>query len=375
MVITDIEMPGRNGLELLSYIRARWKRCRVIILTAFSLFQYAYSALQFGVDGYILKSESNEAIRDKLAETLHSIGADMRESAYYAEKKMQHVLAVRKNGLIDLLNRPWEPAQQQEQLVKMGFSESPKKLFLIVCRHSQPDGHLINETILHELLGHYLRDSIFCLELARPNNSELVWLLELSETTSHQDANRISGILEMVQTACQEMLALPLSFTFTACHGYTALLHNAYGLICSTFSKMAKINQPFIYNLSNIQSEATLSQNMPDSTIAWLCKHIDENISSDLSLINLAVLSGYNPQYLSSLFKQKYGVTLSQYISDKRMNIARDMLSDAEIPIQEVATHLGFASHSYFSRFIRKATGLTPQQFRSKLTGIPESEE
>lgn len=370
MVITDIEMPGRNGLELVSYIRSRWKLCRVVILTAFSQFQYAYSALQLRADGYILKTESDDEIRSKLHDVLCSIEANMLESAYYAEKKMQHVHAVPKNELLALLTSSSDLSFQTAKLTELGFNSSSPNLFLLMCRNARNEVCNINETVLHELLGHYFRDSVCNMELAHPDDSSFIWLIEFIANSDYADANRISGLLEMVQNACLNAFKHSLSFVFGICNCDHTPLSEVYGSIKTAFSLLSDSDHPFIYRLGDAMTNTPVLPDIPGATLNWLCKHIDDNLSSDLSLVTLAALTGYNPQYLSTLFQRRMGMTLSRYISDKRMAIARKMLADIKIPIQDIASHLGFTSHSYFSRFIRKETGLTPQQLRIQLLCI-----
>lgn len=137
-------------------------------------------------------------------------------------------------------------------------------------------------------------------------------------------------------------------------------------MLC-VFDHMVDSGQAFIYHLVDNSDLDAVSPGIPEVTLSWLCKYIDENISCDLSLINLAALTGYNPQYLSGLFRRKLNTTLSRYISEKRMSIAREMLTDIKIPIQDIAQRLGFSSHAYFSRFVRKETGMSPQQLRIQL--------
>lgn len=372
MVITDIEMPSKNGIELLSCIRSRWKRCRVVILTAFSQFQYAYSALQLRADGYILKTESDPEIRSKLHSVLLSIEVDMAESAHYAEKKMQHVHAVPKGRLLELIQSAAEPEQQLSRLREMGFNPSTQNLFLLMCREDHAGERTINETVLHELIGHYFRDSINCMELACADDGALIWLIELTGKSGSADVNRISGTLEMVQNACLAAFALPLSFVFGVCRPDVYRFSDIYRNIRAAFDRRRESDQPFILRLGNA-TDAFSPQGIPDVTLSWLCKYIEDNISQDLSLVNLAALTGYNPQYLSSLFRHKLDTTLSRYISDRRMERAREMLGDVNISIQDIAQSLGFASHSYFSRFIRKETNLTPQQLRAQLTETTEA--
>lgn len=55
LLLTDITMPGMSGLELAAYVRKRWPRIRIIILTAYSEFEYARQAIELGVDNYLIK--------------------------------------------------------------------------------------------------------------------------------------------------------------------------------------------------------------------------------------------------------------------------------------------------------------------------------
>lgn len=55
LLLTDITMPNMNGLELAGYVRKRWPRIRIVILTAYSEFEYARQAIELGVDQYLIK--------------------------------------------------------------------------------------------------------------------------------------------------------------------------------------------------------------------------------------------------------------------------------------------------------------------------------
>ncbi len=72
LILMDIEMPGINGLEAAREVVARLPGCKVIFVTAYSLFQYAYEAMRLGACGYVLKpvvpDEAEGAIRKALAQ-------------------------------------------------------------------------------------------------------------------------------------------------------------------------------------------------------------------------------------------------------------------------------------------------------------------
>ncbi|CAM3239661.1 response regulator [Paenibacillus lupini] len=103
-----------------------------------------------------------------------------------------------------------------------------------------------------------------------------------------------------------------------------------------------------------------------NDVIGRLKKYIHQNLSGDLSLTNLSEQVYLNPEYMSRLFKQAEGVTLSDYITALKLDKAKEQLNLPNLYIQDIASNLGFSTAGYFTRFFKKETGLTPQEFRSK---------
>ena len=92
--------------------------------------------------------------------------------------------------------------------------------------------------------------------------------------------------------------------------------------------------------------------------------YIDEHLADDLSLTVLSDVGGFNASYLSRLFKQIKGESLSEYILQKRMKLARQMLSDTQDKIQEIAVRTGYISAHSFTRVFRKIHGISPKEYR-----------
>jgi len=67
------------------------------------------------------------------------------------------------------------------------------------------------------------------------------------------------------------------------------------------------------------------------------------------------------------VFKKQEGVTVLQYINDLKLSRARQMLSDTDIQIKDIATKLGFTSAGYFGRFFKSKLGVTPNYYREKM--------
>ncbi|QBO35955.1 AraC family transcriptional regulator [Periweissella cryptocerci] len=96
------------------------------------------------------------------------------------------------------------------------------------------------------------------------------------------------------------------------------------------------------------------------SAIDYVAEHITESITLD-EVSQHVFLSNY---YFSKLFKKEMFTTFTVYVNDKKMQRAKEMLVNPEIPIQQISQHLGFAQTSYFSKVFKQHAEMTPSEFR-----------
>jgi two-component system response regulator YesN len=102
--------------------------------------------------------------------------------------------------------------------------------------------------------------------------------------------------------------------------------------------------------------------------IQKLNKYIAEHLNKDLSLAILADAVYLNPSYLSSLYKSSTGRNISDYITELRVERAKTLLAESHAKVQDIALAVGFDTAGYFTRFFKRHVGVTPQEFRSRLT-------
>lgn len=72
LLLLDIHMPGCTGLELAEKVAVSWPRCRIIFLTAYDNFEYAYQAGRFDRTSYLLKTESDETILKEIQKHINA---------------------------------------------------------------------------------------------------------------------------------------------------------------------------------------------------------------------------------------------------------------------------------------------------------------
>lgn len=104
-----------------------------------------------------------------------------------------------------------------------------------------------------------------------------------------------------------------------------------------------------------------------NQVIHTLCSYIRDNLEKDLSLVRLAELNHFNPSYLSRFFKQETGINLSEFIDDSRIRRAKELLSNSDLMVREVALQVGYESAHSFTRLFKKLTGMTPQEYRESV--------
>ena len=92
--------------------------------------------------------------------------------------------------------------------------------------------------------------------------------------------------------------------------------------------------------------------------------YIDQHYMDDIGLDDVAAFSGFSKYYFSRVFKQKLGMSLSDYLRNKRLGVAEDMLIHTQKSVQEVANASGFGSIATFNRVFKENKHITPTRYR-----------
>lgn len=96
-------------------------------------------------------------------------------------------------------------------------------------------------------------------------------------------------------------------------------------------------------------------------------KEEDLKFLLDISLNSIAERLYITPSYLSALFKNEMGITFSDYLTEYRIEKAKELLKDVKIKIYEVAEAVGYTDQHYFSKVFKNITSFTPKEYREKI--------
>lgn len=124
--------------------------------------------------------------------------------------------------------------------------------------------------------------------------------------------------------------------------------------------------------LANTYSSTSARDSRRPSGLTWprlqrVLEYIQANLDSDIHLDELATVAGLSAFHFAKLFKQSTGSTPHQYILQRRIDRAKELLQSPEIGLSEISLRAGFADQSHLTNVFRRFVGVTPLKFRSLL--------
>ncbi len=99
-------------------------------------------------------------------------------------------------------------------------------------------------------------------------------------------------------------------------------------------------------------------------------RYVYDNIGTKLTASKIAAGVHISKSTLYSTIREAAGLSVNEYVTNIRVIRAKDLLSESEMPINDIASMLGFANISYFTSFFKKHIGLTPLAFRKMFSEV-----
>ena len=114
-----------------------------------------------------------------------------------------------------------------------------------------------------------------------------------------------------------------------------------------------------------LTKEHSLSQY--SSIVRQALMFINLNISSNITVKQVANEIGLSPDYLTRLFKKELGINIITYINRKRIYTSLNLLKTTDLSIEEIGDLIGLNNTSYFYTLFKKEIGVSPKQYRNSL--------
>lgn len=95
--------------------------------------------------------------------------------------------------------------------------------------------------------------------------------------------------------------------------------------------------------------------------------YIDDHYKEDLSLQDVAGAMNYSDAYFCKMFKQCFGKGFIVYLSEYRIEKAKQLLADVAINIKDISSEVGYRDSNYFAKVFKRVTGETPTDYRLRI--------
>jgi AraC family transcriptional regulator len=106
-------------------------------------------------------------------------------------------------------------------------------------------------------------------------------------------------------------------------------------------------------------------QEQVEDSLQRAIAYINENLAEELSLKAMAAVAQMSPFYFARRFKRSTGLTPNQYVTNRRMERAKQILIEQNLSVVDVAQEVGIQSQSHFNKVFREYTGVTPKAYRN----------
>lgn len=97
-----------------------------------------------------------------------------------------------------------------------------------------------------------------------------------------------------------------------------------------------------------------------------ITRYIDEHITQTMSLQTISREVGLSKEYTSFIFKKEIGQTLTDYINQRKMLMAKELILKNEMSLADLSVYLGYNNYNYFSRLFKRYFDITPVKLRKR---------
>ncbi|MBQ7059967.1 MAG: helix-turn-helix domain-containing protein [Firmicutes bacterium] len=181
---------------------------------------------------------------------------------------------------------------------------------------------------------------------------------DTGDPVRHSKNNSLTLLTLVVRAAIEGGLSPEIAYSLN--DHYAAMIEHARSISAVTMLS-GQLLDDFIERVHDVRDRSGTS-----SSIQNACHYIDTHLSEPLTIHDLASQAGYADYYFSQKFKNETGQTVSEYLCDKRIEKAMELLRDPAIDLSDVQEMVGFQSRSRFYDLFKQKTGLSPAQYRAR---------
>ena len=394
ILLLDIEVPGKSGLEIARMVRDQHSDSYIFIITAYRDFEYAHQAIQYSVNEFLTKPFSSrqliDAVRNAIAQFEKKISSEEERrkadrnlllslcQAGTAPKGYGDIRFCRSSiplkrltctevlftgtgfGLVPaqllpniektLIRAAESDTETQTSLL---IEQTPEQIRVLVLSEGAPDLGFLSgfaacvagQTGAVPVCTHRTYESFVCYREQLSFEREMDVFFDLLSDGATSQAKKY--LVKHLRTLAAEQLK-----------AFSEFLSRDYGV------DSEPDDDSILQALDRI-IQGHMSRDTGNYIVEAAKRYMQQNFAvSTLSLKSVAEEMYVSSAYLSRLFKKHNGANFSDYLLKLRMERAREMLSGTNLPTIGIAAAVGYQNVSYFRMSFKGYFGMTPSQYR-----------
>ena len=108
------------------------------------------------------------------------------------------------------------------------------------------------------------------------------------------------------------------------------------------------------------------NKRLSDRRLRQVFVYIEDNLAENIALVDLAAVVGLSVSHFNVLFREAVGLSPHQYLIRRRVERAKNLLSEGKLSISQIATESGFAHQSHLARHMHRMLGVAPKALRKQ---------
>lgn len=369
-LITDIEMPVESGFDLLEWVRQQGMDVETVLLTSYAEFSYAQAAVDYQCFRYLLKPVDSGVLEDVMLQLTDRRLKKAREKQLveYGNDWLSYQSVAREIFWRDVMD---EEMPDRESAIEcriksenLPYERSALFGVALLCFDAESEKKGWSRELLsfacQNVMQEMAQESSLKLEAFCHNGSfQYALVLELGEG-KREDAERfLRSFLEVFVPFYKGTVGCCIAEPCRAAETNTHLrrleeIHLEHLNCAGVFLEWEEWEK-CVKSRELTEKRGVLTE----SILEYISAHLDEVTRSQI-----AEAFFLSPNYLSKLFHKEMGIPLSEYIQKERIELAKTLLVQKELPISEIAFRTGYPSFAHFSRRFKKFVGVSPNEYR-----------
>ena len=313
IILTDVKMPHLNGIDLIDTLRKEDNNAQVIFISGYDDYSYIRSALKLDALDYLLKPIKPEELNKQLSSCVEMLSG--RAETRNDNRSLE-------SGFLDAV---WAA---KYYLLRDNLCDSLNSMDIMIIKHKCDE---IYQLVVNNEGQNPSKGIIICLYYT------------LMNTLEHFILSREMNPREILNKK-------ETSFVFSSDCSLKEMMEFVQNLYCASSDQMQQYNR---------------NRNRLD--ISKIKKYVEDHYTEGITLELTAAIFYVSKEYLSKSFKAAIGKGFLAYLTELRMERAKELIQDYKVPLKEVAELVGYVEQAHFYKTFKKYYGKTPGEMRGSI--------